>query len=58
MGLNKSQKKILKYYSFWAKEQKTTYFTETSNYFSESYPQIIDKMSTLLTVEPFWKNLD
>jgi len=53
MELNESQKKILKYYPSWTKKQKITYFTETSNYFSESCPQTIDKMSTLLTVEPF-----
>ena len=53
MELNKPQKKILKHYPSWTKKQKITYFTETSNYFSESCPQTIDKMSTLLTVEPF-----
>lgn len=50
--LNESQKKILKFYPSWTKEQKNVYFTETANYYSESCPQTIDKVTTLMSVKP------
>lgn len=51
--LNESQKKILRYYPNWSNEERIRYFHEFANYYSESCPQTLDQMTTLLSVRSY-----
>jgi len=51
--LNESQKKILKHYPNWTNEERIRYFHEVANFYSESCPQTLDQMTTLLSVRAY-----
>ena len=51
--LNKVQEEIVKHYSSYTKKQKKHIFTTMANNYSKNCPQILDDVSTLVTVQPF-----